>query len=173
LCTGYGLVPNTELARLLGLEIRDGAIGVDTFQRTSVDGIFAAGECAGVGGVDVASIEGRIAGQTAVGFPPSAGFLRRRDNMREWGNVLSRTFALRAELADLADDRTIVCRCEDVRMGAIDPSWTAREAKLHSRIGMGACQGRVCGPAMRHLRGWDHDTVRTPLQPVPLSALIP
>jgi pyruvate/2-oxoglutarate dehydrogenase complex dihydrolipoamide dehydrogenase (E3) component len=157
---------------VLGAEIRDGVIRVDVQQRTSLDGVFAAGECAGVGGVDVASVEGGIAGQTAVGIPASLSVLRRRDRLREWSGVLSRTFALRPELAMLADDGTIVCRCEDVTLRAIDSGRTAREAKLHSRIGMGACQGRVCGAAMRHLRGWDRDTVRTPLQPVPLSALI-
>jgi len=41
-----------------------------------------------------------------------------------------------------------------------------REAKLLTRAGMGPCQGRVCGPALRHLCGWRRDRVRPPLLPI-------
>lgn len=172
LCVGYGLVPNTELARLLGVEVDDGAIRVDAAQRTCVDGIFAAGECAGIGGVDVASIEGQIAGQAAVGEHASSLMLWRRDAARRWGRILAATFAPRAEVLALARRDTIICRCEDVPLRAIDPTWGAREAKLQSRVGMGACQGRICGAAMHALRGWSPPTIRPPLQPVPMSTLI-
>jgi len=36
---------------------------------------------------------------------------------------------------------------------------------------MGACQGRVCGPALAVLRGFAPDTVRPPLVPVPAAIL--
>jgi hypothetical protein len=36
---------------------------------------------------------------------------------------------------------------------------------------MGPCQGRVCGPALAFLFGWDSDTVRTPVLPAALGAL--
>jgi D-hydroxyproline dehydrogenase subunit alpha len=172
LCVGYGLVPNTELAQLLGVAIDGGAIRVDAMQRTSVAGVFAAGECAGIGGVDAATIEGRIAGQTAVGIGASRTAVWRRDASRRWGRTLDATFAPRAEVLSLARPDTIICRCEDVPLQSIDPAWGAREAKLQSRIGMGACQGRICGAAMRAIRGWESPTIRPPLQPVPLSALV-
>ena len=171
LCTGYGLVPNTELARLIGCEVTERGITVDSHQRTSVAGVFAAGECAGIGGVDVAVIEGLVAGQTAVGSEPSYVTLRRRDGARRWGSLLERTFRLRPELLDLARPDTVFCRCEDVRRRDIDPAWTSRQAKLYSRAGMGSCQGRVCGAALRRIHGWEADTVRAPLQPVSLSSL--
>ena len=57
-------------------------------------------------------------------------------------------------------------------MGKLDPAWSPRQAKLYTRAGMGPCQGRVCGPALELLRGWDEpDTVRAPLEPVPLATL--
>jgi D-hydroxyproline dehydrogenase subunit alpha len=172
LCVGYGLVPNTELAQLLGVDIDDGAIRVDAMQRTSVAGVFAAGECAGISGVEAASIEGRIAGQTAVGIPASRTARWRRDTSRRWGRTLDATFALRSDVLSLARPDTIICRCEDVPLRSIDASWGAREAKLQARIGMGACQGRVCGAAMRAMHGWESPTIRPPIQPVPLSALV-
>ena len=46
-----------------------------------------------------------------------------------------------------------------------------RCAKLHTRAGMGPCQGRVCGAALGFLFGWSADTIRPPLLPVPLSLL--
>ena len=64
-----------------------------------------------------------------------------------------------------------MCRCEDVALGPIRACGGAREAKLGFRAGMGPCQGRVCGPALAFLLGWDSDTVRTPIQPDPLEAL--
>jgi hypothetical protein len=84
---------------------------------------------------------------------------------------LRRTFRLRPELARLARPDTIVCRCEDVPLEPLLACAGAREAKLAARAGMGPCQGRVCGPALAILFGWDSDTVRTPIQPAPLEAL--
>jgi len=62
LCTGYGLVPNIEIARLLGCETRDGAIVVDPQQRTTVANVLAVGEATGIGGAPLALVEGEIAG---------------------------------------------------------------------------------------------------------------
>jgi hypothetical protein len=50
------------------------------------------------------------------------------------------------------------------------PSW--RSAKLHTRCGMGPCQGRVCGPAAEFLFGWKPESVRPPLFPPPRHSLI-
>jgi hypothetical protein len=46
-----------------------------------------------------------------------------------------------------------------------------RKSKLYLRCGMGACQGRICGPILGRLCGWHADTVRPPLKPVSASAL--
>ena len=81
-------------------------------------------------------------------------------------------FALRPEVLRLADDDTIVCRCEDVRFGQLKDQPTLREAKLQTRCGMGPCQGRICGPAMQCLFGWDHDTVRPPIAPTTVRSLV-
>jgi NADPH-dependent 2,4-dienoyl-CoA reductase/sulfur reductase-like enzyme len=168
----YGLVPNLEVARLLGCEIGSNGIVVDDSQRTSVGGVYAAGECTGVGGVNKSMAEGLLAGRAAVG-PVSPGRIQRwRDKERRWGNVLNRTFAIRREVLEVATPETIVCRCEDIRMGAIDPNWSVRQAKLYSRAGMGACQGRVCGTALRQLYGWEMDSTRVPLHPAALSSLL-
>lgn len=169
--TGYGLVPNTELGSLLGCRIGRDGVEVDARQRTSVEGVFAAGECVGIGGVETAVLEGSVAGQAAAGIPLSDATMSRRDRSRRWGRVLEKAFALRPEVLSLATSDTIVCRCEDVSPGAIDEHWEPRQAKLYTRAGMGACQGRVCNAALRSIRGWTRDSVRAPVQPASLSTL--
>ena len=172
LCTGYGLVPNVELARLLGCPVVDGAVAVNARQATAVAGVFAAGEVTGVGGVALAVVEGEIAGAAAAGIARvDASLVRRRRGLRGMADRLARAFAVRPEIAALARDDTIICRCEDVRRGAIASLGDTRQAKLYTRAGMGACQGRVCGPALEALFGWPAGTVRVPLELARLSTL--
>jgi NADPH-dependent 2,4-dienoyl-CoA reductase/sulfur reductase-like enzyme len=165
----YGLVPNTELARLLGCDGSGHGISVNAAQATSVTGIFAAGDCTGIAGSETALAEGTLAGKSATAQTPAAAELRAVEWGRSYASRMRGAFSPRREVLDLADPQTIVCRCEDVRLGQIDRSLDARTAKLYSRCGMGACQGRVCGPALRLMHGWEPDTVRPPLQPAPAS----
>lgn len=166
LATACGLVPNTELARLLGCALDGDAIRVDGLQRTSVSWVHAVGECTGVAGDAAACAEGEIAGRAVAGDERGARdpkLVQQRDAGRRFAARLAHAFAPRAELRQLADRDTILCRCEDVRRGAIDPAWTARQAKLWTRVGMGSCQGAVCGEACKLLFGWDGNSVRPPL----------
>ena len=173
LACGFHLVPNLELAELVGCEIEDGAVTVDDFQRTSVSHIYAAGEATGIGGLELSLLEGEIAGLAAAGHRDEARRLfPERAKQRRFADVLNRTFALREELKALAVPETVVCRCEDVvfdRLGAHD-SW--RAAKLQTRCGMGPCQGRICGSAVEFLFGWKVESVRPPVLPVRVESLL-
>lgn len=163
---GAGLVPNTDLAELLQCHLERGAIMVNHHQATSVPRVWAAGECTGVKGDRAAIHEGEIAGRAAAGDAAGAGasaLQSARDTGRRFGQLLEEAFAPRPELLTLAAPDTIICRCEDVPMRALDPAWTQRQAKLWARVGMGACQGAVCGPACAALFGWSANTVRPPL----------
>src|SRR5690606_31586933 len=72
LCTGFGLVPNLELPRLLGCALEGGVVAVDEDQRTSLPGVWCAGEGTGVAGVEAALAEGLIAGFCAADAPERA-----------------------------------------------------------------------------------------------------
>ena len=172
LCVAYGLMPNTELARLLGCEVSAGAVVVDEQQATSQRGIFCAGEPTGIGGVDLALVEGEIAGNAAAEQSVRAALSARRRRLRAYATRLERAFAPRREVMTLATSDTIVCRCEDVRLGDLQPEWTSRQAKLYTRAGMGACQGRICGGALECVMGWRSDSVRPPIQPARLATLL-
>jgi len=172
LSCGFHLVPNTELAALLGCSIENGSVTVSDLQETSVPGVFCAGEPAGIGGLELALIEGEIAGLAASGQMADARQLsRQRRKALRFARVLEQTFELSPELQKLARAETIVCRCEDVSYSRLRPyhSWTA--AKLQTRCGMGACQGRVCGPATQFLFKWNPDSVRPPIFPARVESL--
>ena len=172
LACGFGLVPNLELPLLLGCGIRDGFVAVDDWQQTSRPGVYCAGEPIGIGGVDLALIEGRIAGFAAAGMMDRARReFRVRANARWIRAGLDKAFALRDELRAIALPDTIVCRCEDVPLERMRAHSAWRPAKLQTRCGMGPCQGRICGPAAEFLLGWKQESVRPPLFPVRVDHL--
>ncbi len=172
LAFGYHLVPNTELPQLLGCELDRGYVRVDELQQTSVKGIYCVGESTGIGGVDKAQIEGRIAGLAAAGKADGARTLfATRDRQMRFVRNLAEAFALRDELRHLPDEDTLVCRCEDVSYRELAECSSWREAKLHTRCGMGPCQGRICGAASEFLLGWKTPVPRPPLFPVDVGTL--
>lgn len=172
LASGFHLVPNTELPALVGCQIRDGFVHVDDLQRTTLPNVFCAGEPTSIGGLELSLIEGEIAGLAASDRLPEAQ--RLVEDRKKWARFarrLDRTFSLRNELRGLASPDTIVCRCEDVPHSRLREHGSWRAAKLHTRCGMGPCQGRICGPGTEFLFGWNPDSVRPPVFPVRVSSL--
>lgn len=173
LACGFHLVPNLELAELLGCAIADGAVSVDEFQETSVPQIYAAGEATGIGGLELSLVEGEIAGLAAAGYSEEARPLfPARAKQRRFADLLNYSFALRDELKTLPGPDTIVCRCEDVEFELLSAHDSWRAAKLQTRCGMGPCQGRICGSAVEFLLGWRAVSVRPPILPVRVESLL-
>jgi NADPH-dependent 2,4-dienoyl-CoA reductase/sulfur reductase-like enzyme len=182
LACGFNLVPNTELPQLLGCALQpDGFVRVDERMRTSAANVYAIGEVTGVGGVEKAVLEGRLAAHVIAGDDAAAALLvPHRAKAMAFVRRLEAAFSLRPELTKLAKSDTIICRCEDVPLSSIEHAFSGRDAKLQSRCGMGPCQGRVCGPAMQRLFNTEPPLVRAPvfatsvgvlaLTPHPLSA---
>jgi D-hydroxyproline dehydrogenase subunit alpha len=172
LALGYHLVPNAELPLLLGCDLDRGYVRVDELQQTSVKGIYCVGESTGIGGVDKALIEGRIAGLAAAKkFDEARILFAARDRQMRFARGLADAFALREELRHLPDDNTLFCRCEDIPYCELAKCSSWREAKLHTRCGMGPCQGRICGAASEFLWKWKVPAPRPPLFPVEIATL--
>jgi NADPH-dependent 2,4-dienoyl-CoA reductase/sulfur reductase-like enzyme len=172
LACGFHLVPNLELPRLLGCRVSGGFVAVDALQQTSAPSVACVGESTGIGGLEKAVLEGQIAGWAATGREAEARALAPRlRKLQRFALRLERAFALRAELRTLAQPETLVCRCEDVTHAALKECASWREAKLHTRCGMGACQGRVCGTAAEFLFGWECSSIRPPVFPATVSTL--
>ena len=172
LACGFGLIPNLELAELLGCRAWTGGVHVDEYQQTSVAGVYSAGEATGIGGLELSLAEGEIAGYAAGGSPDRARlrFARRAAHQR-FAAALEQAFALREELRHLAWPETLVCRCEDVTFERVRAQASWREARLHTRCGMGPCQGRICGGAVEFLLGWPTESVRPPVFPVRIRSM--
>jgi len=172
LACGFHLVPNIELPLLLGCAVGNGCVQVDDFQRTTAASIFCAGEPTSIGGVELASVEGQIAGLASAGRTAEARALfGERHKARRFAQLLDRTFRLRPELRSLPLPETVVCRCEDVSHSRLREHTSWHSAKLHTRCGMGPCQGRVCGPALQFLFKWKPDSVRPPVFPARVETL--
>jgi len=159
-CAGHGFVPRTELAIAAGCALRaDGSVRVDDGQRSSVPGVLIAGELTGIGGVDLAVAEGLVAGSVAAGRTPPPAAVRGRAVFREFAARLAAAHAIRPGWQSWVDDRTVVCRCEDVTAGelrsvaALTGSRGLRSLKLTTRAALGLCQGRTCGRSMEEILG--------------------
>lgn len=202
LAVGHGLVPQLELATGLGCATHrtpDGtyALVLDDRQRTSVPGVWAAGEAGGVGGAQLALAEGELAALTIAAVSRSAvrpdarravALRRTRSRLRAFAAVMAAAHRPGPGWPDWLSDDTDVCRCEEVPAGEVRAAVAdlgahdARTVKLFTRAGMGWCQGRMCGPAVDCLAGADSyadactdagaGPDRRPLScPVPLAAL--
>lgn len=190
---GFGLVPSAELGLLLGCESRfDAARGghhlvVDDRQRTSVAGIWAAGEICGIGGAEVAMAEGELAAAAIVeherGVAVPAAQMRHARRERRAADAMLRAFAPLPGLFELAQDDTIVCRCEDVPLGearaaAALHGESMRAIKVGCRAGMGPCQARICGPSLMALAcdrpalAMDRPVIQVPVKPVRSATIV-
>lgn len=198
---GFGLVPNTELTELAGCrhryvhEVGGWVPERDAFMETTVPGVFAVGDGAGVAGVLVAVEEGRLAGITAAeqlralmadeAGRRRAGPLRRLRSLARVRQVLDEVSRIRPGLCELATPDTLLCRCEEVELSDVEVALQegARDlqaVKLLTRLGMGPCQGRNCAPSagmfLCRATGCSTEAVgrinpRPPVKPVSLGAL--
>jgi bacterioferritin-associated ferredoxin len=194
-----GVIPAQHVARAAGLPHRWDAAqaafrpALDAWGQGG-DGIFVAGDAAGIGGAMAALHEGRIAAAAmlhALGrldaparealAAPERRALERHMAIRPF---LDRRYPPAPEVL-VPPDEVVVCRCEEVtageiraaiRQGARGPN----QAKAFTRAGMGPCQGRICGTAaacvMADALGATpdaigHATVRPPLKPITLGEL--
>ena len=202
-CLGYGFIPSTELTRLAGCSHRyepllGGWISErDLLMETSIRGVYAVGDSAGIAGSLAAVEQGRIAGISAarsLGYlsPHEAGRRigpprKRLNRLRRLRRALDRISMPRPGLYELAMDDTIVCRCEEITLREIKEAVAEgptemSEIKRITRMGMGLCQGRICGPASQEIiarltglppSSIGHLNPRPPVKPVPLSAFAP
>lgn len=198
---GFGFVPNTELTELAGCRHQyvhelGGWVPVrDEMMQTTVPGVFAAGDGAGVAGALVAVEEGRVAGITAADQAGAiaadeaakrhATPLARLRSLAQVRAVLDEMSWIRPGLLDLPTPETLVCRCEEVTLAEVQAALNegARDlqaVKLFTRLGMSPCQGRNCAPSMGmyicHTTGRIPEEVgrinpRPPVKPVTLGVL--
>jgi NADPH-dependent 2,4-dienoyl-CoA reductase/sulfur reductase-like enzyme len=208
LVVGYGLLPNNHLGRMLGCKHTfDPPSGAwiperdSTFQ-TSLPGVYIVGDAAEIHGAEAARLEGRLAGLAVAcrsGYLPElqarrqiAALSQQVKNQHRFGRFLRQVFSpdLRnaKALLELAGERTIACRCEEITFAEVYQAIAAgagspAEIKMMTRAGMGNCQGRVCESNLtcaliaagivgeNNMPGWQPLNIRPPLVPLSVSVL--
>ncbi|GAB3626792.1 pyridine nucleotide-disulfide oxidoreductase [Pandoraea terrae] len=163
---GYHLRPETQLADLAGCtfhfdaHVQQWLAQADDDGRSSVKGIYLAGDGMRVRGADAAERSGRLAALTVlrdlgVTMPHDDAPRLRAELARftRFAAGLRAAFPWPARFAAALPDETIVCRCEGITAGELRRvvrdagAIEANRAKAFSRVGMGRCQGRFCGHA--------------------------
>jgi thioredoxin reductase len=194
----YGFQPASELARLAGADCVPAPGGgwsvcSDADGRSTVPGLYVAGEQTGIKGAASALVDGTLAALAILSdagvIEPVGVELRRgrasSTRQRRFAAMLTRLSTMPDDFfRALMTDDTLVCRCEDIERRQIDDTLAgntllrgASATKLLTRAGMGLCQGRYCETTVRRLlrgqRGADPGAFRprAPVRPVPVDAL--
>jgi NADPH-dependent 2,4-dienoyl-CoA reductase/sulfur reductase-like enzyme len=195
-----GVIPNTQITRALRADhVWDEQQhcfrpALDEWGRTSLPGIYVAGDGAGIGGAKAAALRGARSARHAARSLDAISDAELNARNAEIEAALAAELAVRPFLDALyppapealrPHDDVIVCRCEEVtagtvrrlaREGCIGPN----QMKAFTRCGMGPCQGRYCGPVVTQLLGEVHDRspahidsyrIRAPLKPITLGEL--
>jgi hydrogen cyanide synthase HcnB len=191
---GHGLRSETQLADLAGCAFDWDEIDqawlprCDAQGRSSVSGVYLAGDGAAIRGADAAERAGARAAQALLAdlgrpVPQPAPALPADER---WRHALQTLCPLPADWAAQAPDELLVCRCEEITAGELRATARGTGAqelnrlKALSRIGMGRCQGRMCGTAaarlLAHAAGVPLQAVgrlrtQPPVKPVPVQAL--
>ncbi len=198
LCMNAGFEPQNEILRLLGAAMQfDSAMGhlrcrKSATMETTVAGLYAVGDCTGLGGAPAARIEGEIAGASAAAATGHGN----APNISSQHAQLAKHQAFQKNLWTLYDiappktatlaDETIICRCEeltldDIRSGLNTKPGHVGTLKRATRVGMGRCQGRYCGPVAAHIVAEETGQAiedlsffapRVPIKPVAISAIL-
>jgi NADPH-dependent 2,4-dienoyl-CoA reductase/sulfur reductase-like enzyme len=167
---GWHLRAETQLADLARCEFvfepqsRQWLPRLDTDGRSSVRGVYLAGDGARILGADGAEAAGRLAALAALADlgvaegrrrheADAAGLRRTLQQMERFRAGLVAAFPWPHPQAAVLPDEAIVCRCESITAGELRAcvhdkgSRELNRAKAFSRVGMGRCQGRFCGHA--------------------------
>lgn len=198
---GFGLRPETQLADLAGCRFRFDELNRcwlperDAAGRSSVQGIYLAGDGAGIAGADAAELAGRRAalallddlGVAQPGGLDAATLEHRLQRIAVFRAGIETAFAPPQQPARQWPDDMIVCRCEEVDAGTLRRCIRGGEAreinrlKALTRIGMGRCQGRMCGEAAiallsdetgRPLESVGRLRSQSPIKPIPISPML-
>jgi NADPH-dependent 2,4-dienoyl-CoA reductase/sulfur reductase-like enzyme len=195
---GYALRSETQLADLLGCrfaydELQRAALPErDAAGRSSVPGVYLAGDGAGIMGADAAEWAGERAALalladagTAVDASRATALEARLARTAAFRRGLERAFPFPADWAASAPDDLVICRCEEITAGelrACARDTGAREMnrlKALTRVGMGRCQGRTCGVAAAEILAHACSSApqdvgrlrgQAPIKPLPFSA---
>jgi NADPH-dependent 2,4-dienoyl-CoA reductase/sulfur reductase-like enzyme len=191
---GLGLRSETQLADLAGCRFRFDSLNrawlpdCDKTGRSSVHGVYLAGDGCGIKGADAAALAGERAAlalieDTGQAFAKghTAKIDRKLAKIDTFRKALESAFPFPEDWASGLDQTITVCRCEGVQVGQLwsESGRDLNRVKSQTRLGMGRCQGRMCATAAAEVlaisRGVDVSDVgrlrgQAPIKPLPFAA---
>lgn len=163
---GFHLRSESQLADLGGIPITfDAQMGqwqpeCDEAGRTQRQGIYLAGDCARILGAHAAEVTGRLAALSvmadqglAIARSEVVALRSRMRSYERFSRGVRRAFPWPSAVIRKVPDDVLICRCESITAGELRKAGVEmgapelNRAKAFSRVGMGRCQGRYCGPA--------------------------
>ncbi|MDY7566725.1 FAD/NAD(P)-binding oxidoreductase [Pseudomonas sp. RTC3] len=195
----HALRSETQLADLLACEFLWSALNRawlprrDSAGRSSVEGVYLAGDGAGIMGADAAEMAGERAALALledsghnVDSARGTHLEHKLAAIERFRHGLETAFPFPTHWAAEAPDELILCRCEEVSVGDVrtvvdEGHWELNRVKAHCRVGMGRCQGRMCGAAAAEIvaqrSGRALDSIgrlrgQAPIKPLPFGVEI-
>jgi NADPH-dependent 2,4-dienoyl-CoA reductase/sulfur reductase-like enzyme len=196
----HGVVPNTQLTRLLRVDHDWDSVQLtwrprlDAWGETSLPGFRVAGDGASIAGALASEPNGALA---ALGAAFALDRLTSDERERR-AAILRKSLVKQLRIRPFLDslyrqpewlsnptDETVICRCEEVTAGRIREiaklgCQGPNQTKFFSRCGMGPCQGRMCGITVTQLLSTELQKppseigayhIRSPLKPVSLASI--
>lgn len=195
----HALRSETQLADLLRCEFAWSELNRawlperDAAGRSSVAGVYLAGDGAGIMGADAAQMAGERAAlalleDTGIAIDQRRGPVLEQQlaGIQRFRHGLETAFPFPEKWAARAPDELILCRCEEVSVGEVravvdEGHWEVNRVKAHCRVGMGRCQGRMCGLAAAEIiaerSGREIENVgrlrgQAPIKPLPFGVQV-
>ncbi|KZN53994.1 NAD(P)/FAD-dependent oxidoreductase [Pseudoalteromonas luteoviolacea] len=195
---GYGFVARTQLAMLLGIEHKYTKVSgyipeLDDNFLSNQNNMYVVGDSSGLLGADAAICEGQIAAlnialkrgavTASVALNEKNKIMRRHGRISRFRFGFDRFSERQSGILNLAQDDTVVCRCEQTTKKQLDDAIQQgvkdlTTLKMRTRIGMGDCQGKTCSSYaldLLHQAGHNQNPKtgvikpRFPLDPIPFT----
>ena len=196
----HGVIPETQLLRAIGIECYLDEKAqcwrpmLDEWGASSLDGVYVCGDAASVNGAMSAEFDAALVSFDILYHAGVITSSKRDQLAAPQRNAGKRDKSIRPfldtkyavpEALLCASGNTLVCRCESVTADQIVEAvsqgcYGPNQAKSFTRCGMGACQGRMCGPAIEVIIARETGRpraevgqfrVRPPLRPISLAAI--
>ncbi|WP_195818724.1 FAD/NAD(P)-dependent oxidoreductase [Roseobacter sp. MH60115] len=178
-----GIVPNLNPIRAANL-LTHYSEQQKTWHAKPNNVIRLAGDGAGILGADAAVVSGRLAAREVCGADGSDADLSVLAKQRSFRRFIDRNYPPVCT-ATHAEPDTVLCRCEMIRAHQVEQSIASHGTdpnaiKRALRIGMGPCQGRMCGHSLADFAGSKTQTTsetvglakaRNPILPVSFQKL--
>ena len=195
LCVGNGFISNNYILRFLNCETKfNNDLKLETVvnekMMTSINNVYAVGDCKNIMGSVVGYYEGLLCGYGIIEEMKNLNLIDKINKILvNYKLLLNKLFQkylwniYKINNNYSIDDDTYICRCENVKYKSIveqlEEYKTMNKLKVETRVGMGKCQGRLCNNILLNILSQngvkvsqnDFYNIRMPLIPTKIGII--